>query len=117
MKTSLKISAGFTAVFALACAGATAAAMTKDEYKAKQKAIAAEYQAERQKCGARYGNSLDLCVARTHGMRDVAKAELEAAYKPSPANNYKAAVARARSKRARARRERDAEKGAMKKKR
>jgi len=82
MKTSLKIRAGFTAVFALACAVAAAAAMTKDEYKAKQKAIAAEYQAERQKCGVRYGNSLDLCVARTHGMRDVAKAELEAAYKP-----------------------------------
>ncbi len=114
MKTSLKILAGAAVLCAFACA--SAAAMTKDEYKSKKAAIATEYQEERQKCGVRYGNSLDLCVARAHGVRDVAKAELEAAWKPSPAANYKAAVARARSDHAIAKEECDEQKGAMRKK-
>jgi len=84
-------------VLAFACGPAVGAGMSKQDYKAAKKRIAAEYQAERQKCGARYGNALDLCVAHAHAARDVAKAELEAAYKPSPRTNYDAAIARAKS--------------------
>ena len=83
------------AVLAFACGPAVGAGMSRQDYKAAKKRIAAEYQAERQKCGARYGNALDLCVAHAHAARDVAKAELEAAYKPSPRTNYDAAIARA----------------------
>ena len=115
MKTSLKIRAGAAAVFALAVTGA-AAGMTKEEYKAKKAAIATEYQEERQKCGVRYGNSLDLCVARAHGVRNVANAELEAEYKPGNAANYKAAVARVRADYAIAKEDCDEQKGAMRKK-
>jgi hypothetical protein len=72
--------------------------MPKAEYEAARQRIAADYQAERQKCGReRHGNALDRCVARAHGARDVAKAELEAAYKPSPGANYDAAIARAKA--------------------
>jgi hypothetical protein len=116
MMTSLKIRTGAAAFVALACGGAAQAGMTKDEYKAKKTEIAADYQAERQKCGVRYGNALDMCVARAHGVRDVAKAELEAAYRPSAATDYKAAVARAKSQYAIAKEECDEQKGEMRKK-
>ncbi|HEX7465732.1 MAG TPA: hypothetical protein VF309_03755 [Usitatibacter sp.] len=83
--------------FAFACGSATAAPMTKDEYKAAKKKILADYTVERQKCGSRGGNALALCVAHAHGERDVAKAELEAQYKPSARTNYNAAIARSKS--------------------
>ena len=85
------------AMLAFACGPAVGAGMSKQDYEAAKERIAAEYQVERQKCGPRYGNALDLCVAHAHAVRDVAKAELEAAYKPSPRTNYNAAIARAES--------------------
>jgi len=85
------------AVAALTCGAPAAAGMTKDEYKAGQARIAAEYQIDRQKCGARHANAADLCIARARGAQKVAKAELEAAYKPSPRSNYEAAMARAQA--------------------
>lgn len=89
---------GITMIVAVVtCGAAVAAPMTKDEYKAKKTLIAAEAQVDRQKCGARYGNAVDLCVARARGALKVAKAELEAAYKPSPRTNYAAAIARAQA--------------------
>ena len=68
-----------------------------DEYKAAKKKIADEYAVERQKCGSRYGVAADLCIAHARGVRDVAKAELEAAYKPSPRAYYDAAIVRAKT--------------------
>ena len=85
------------AVIAFACASAVGASMSKEDYKAGKKRIAEEYQAERQKCGAGYGHALNLCIAHAHGARDVAKAELEAAYKPGPRAYYDAAITRAKS--------------------
>ena len=85
------------AALALACGPATATPISKGDYAAAKKRIAAEYEAERQKCGVRYGNGLDLCVAHAHGVRDVAMAELEAAYKPSARTDYDAAIARAKA--------------------
>ena len=86
-----------TFAFAFACGSATAAPMTKGEYKAAKKKIVAEYTVERQKCGSRYGNAAALCIAHADGERDVAKAELEAQYKPSARTNYDAAIARSKS--------------------
>ena len=105
------IRAGAVALIALACGSASAAALSKEDYKASRAAIAAEYQADRQKCGARYGNAADLCIARAHGARDVAKAELEAAFKPSPDTDYRAAIARMRAAYAIAKEECDNQQG------
>jgi hypothetical protein len=84
--------------FALAAYAAdSAASMTKDEYKAEKARIEAEGQAERQKCGSRHANAADICVARARGELRVARAELEAAYKPGSKTNYAAAMARAQA--------------------
>jgi hypothetical protein len=103
------------AVLAFACGPAAGASLSKQDYQAARKRIAAEYEVERQKCGARYGNALDECVARAHGIRDVAKAELEAAYKPSSRTYYDAAIARARSAYANAKEQCDEKRGPEKK--
>ena len=88
--------AGMATILAVGFAGATAAAtMGKDEHKASRARIAAEYQADRQKCGAHLGQPAELCVARARGAQRVARAELEAAYKPSPRTQFDAAMARA----------------------
>jgi hypothetical protein len=92
-----RIPAMMVAALVFACGSATAAPMAKDEYKAAKKKIADEYSVERQKCGSRYGVAADLCIAHAHGVRDVAKAELEAAYKPSPRAYYDAAIVRAKT--------------------
>jgi hypothetical protein len=83
--------------FTFACAPAMGADMSWKDYREAKKRITAEYSAERQKCGAGYGHAYELCLARAHGGRDVAKAELEAEYKPSPRHYYDAAIARAKS--------------------
>lgn len=103
------------ASLAFACGSAGATAMTKEDYKAAKQPIAEQYQVERQKCGARHGNAADLCIARAHGARDVAKAELEAAYKPGPRTNYIAAIARTRAAYAIAKEECDSQRGAARK--
>ena len=86
-----------TAVAVLASGAPAAAGMTKEEYRAGKARIAAEYQADRQKCGPALGNAADICVTRARGAQQVSRAELEAAYKPSPRTNYEAAVARAQA--------------------
>jgi hypothetical protein len=92
-----KIPGIVVAAFAFACSGAVAEQMTNGDYKAAKKKIIAEYTVERQKCGSRYGNAAALCIAHAHGERDVAKAELEAQYKPSARTNYDAAIARSKA--------------------
>ena len=85
------------ALIALASAPAAAAAMSRQEYREAKKQIETDYLAERRKCGVDYGPRYKACLARAHGMRDVAGAELEAKYKPTPRHYYDAAVARAQS--------------------
>lgn len=86
-----------TILAVVTCAAAAAADMTKNEYQASRARIAAEYQAHRQKCGAHVGNPAQLCLARARGAQAVARAELEAAYKPGPRTHYDAAIARAQA--------------------
>jgi len=86
-----------TVLAVFACGDALAAGMTRSEYKVQEIRIEAAYAADRQKCGAGIGNGVDLCVAKARGARKVASAELEAAYKPSLATNYDAAIARAQA--------------------
>lgn len=70
------------AAAALACGSVSA--MTKDEYKAKKESIEADYKAAKDKCDALKANAKDICVSEAKGAEKVAKAELDAQYKPSP---------------------------------
>ena len=74
-------------------AGAMAANMSQEDYKAGKDQIASQYKAEKAACKSFSGNAEDICVAEAKGKEKVAKADLEAAYKPSVNNRYKASVA------------------------
>ena len=106
-----RISIIATALAVITSGAAVAAGMTKDDYRAARTRITAEYEADRQKCGAHLGNPAQLCAARARGARDVAKAELEATYKPGPRTNYDAAIARAQASYAIAKEECDRQDG------
>jgi hypothetical protein len=94
MRNALGIAIAIAAVVAGPAGGA---GMSRQEYREAKKQVEADYLAERRKCGVDYGPRYKACLARAHGMRDVANAELEAKYKPSPRHYYDAAVARATS--------------------
>lgn len=83
------------AAAALVCATLTSHAMTRDEHRAAKNAIEADHKAQRQKCDALNGNAKDICVKEAKGAEDVAKAELEARYKPSAKATRKVAEAKA----------------------
>lgn len=85
------------AAAALAFGGSAIAAqgISKDEYKAGKDRIAADYKAAKANCDSLAGNAKDICVAEAKGREKVAKAELEAAYKPSDKHRYDAAAAKA----------------------
>ncbi len=77
----------------LACsAGAMAQSMAKDDYKSGKEQIAAQYKADKAACSSFSGNAKDVCVAEAKGREKVAKADLEASYKPSVNSRYKARV-------------------------
>jgi hypothetical protein len=79
------------------CAGANAQTMSKEQYKSGKDGIAAEYKAEKGACGSLSANARDICKAEAVGRELVAKAELDANYKPSEEASYKVRVARAES--------------------
>ena len=70
-------------------------AMTKAEYDAAKDVIKAEYKADKANCATLAGNAKDVCEEEAEGKEDIAKADLEAQYKPTPRNQEKARVARA----------------------
>ena len=92
MKLSYRV--GVVAV-ALACSGAAFASISKDEYKAGKDRVAADYKAAKANCGSLAGNAKDICVAEAKGREKVAKAQLEADYKPTEKNRYDVAAAKA----------------------
>jgi len=65
------------------CALASAQTMTKEENKASEEKIEAEYKAADKACNTFSGNAKDICVLEAKGNEKVAKANLNAAYKPS----------------------------------
>ncbi len=76
-------------------AGAMAQTMSKEQYKSAKDGIAAEHKAAKAACGSLAGNARDICKAEAAGNERVAKAELEASYKPSVDASYKLRLARA----------------------
>jgi hypothetical protein len=63
--------------------GASAANMSKDQYKAEKESIAVAYKSDKNNCKSMSGNAKDICMAEASGKEKVAKADLEANYKPS----------------------------------
>jgi uncharacterized protein YjbJ (UPF0337 family) len=70
---------------------AMAQGMSRDEYKAEEKNIKAEYSSAKDQCGSLAGNAKDICK----GKKKVAEAELDARYKPSKKADYEVSVAKA----------------------
>ncbi len=75
--------------------GGMAAGISKDEYKAGQDKIAAEYKVAKAACAPLAGNPNDICVAEAKGKEKVAKAELEDSYKLTRKTRYQARIAKA----------------------
>ena len=78
-------------------ANATAKNLSKDEYKAAEKRITAEYKSDKASCASLSANAKDICKAKAKGKNNVAMAELEAQYKPSKKATYNVGVAKAES--------------------
>lgn len=76
-------------------AGAMADTLSKDDYKTGKHQIEGQYKAEKAACSSFSGNAKDICIAEAKGTEKVAKADLEASYKPSVNMRYKARVAAA----------------------
>jgi len=72
-----------------------ASAMTKDEYKSSKDQIEATYKTDNKACDAMKANAKDVCVSEAKGKEKVAKAELEAQYKPGAKNDMKVRDAKA----------------------
>jgi hypothetical protein len=77
--------------------GASAAPLTKVEYKAGKTDIAAKLKAAKLACDAQTGNAKDICVEEAKGADKIALAELEANYEPSTKHSYDIAVAKAKA--------------------
>lgn len=75
--------------------GAMAGNMSKEQYKFLENNLGAEYTAAKAGCNSLAGNANDICAAQATGRMNVAKAELEASYKPSVKTRYDARAASA----------------------
>ena len=76
--------------------GALAAqAISKEAYKSGQDKIASEYKSAKAACDSLKANAKDVCVAEAQGRQKVAKAELEADYKPSDKTRNNVSIAKA----------------------
>jgi len=88
-----------TAILAVTSLSFSAGAMAQDisriEYKAAEKNIVVEYKSAKANCASFAGNAKDICMAQAKGDQKVAKAELEARYRPSKKADYKVSVAEA----------------------
>ena len=76
-------------------ASAMAQGIPKADYKLAKNRIAAEYKTAKAACASLSGNAKDICVAQAKGTEKIAKAEIEANYKPSSHASYKVQLASA----------------------
>lgn len=76
-------------------AAVLAETITKPQYQAQEKSIAAEYKVAKTACDSLTGNAKDICVVEAKGKQRVSKADLEANYKPSAKSHHAAQVAKA----------------------
>lgn len=69
--------------------GGHALALTKAEYDVQKERIEADYKASRERCDSMQANAKDICQAEAKGQEKIARAQLEAQYKPSARNDKK----------------------------
>ncbi len=74
---------------------AMAESMSKQQYKAHDKTIAAEYKTAKADCASLAENANDICMAEATGKKNLAQAGLEATYKPTVKNRYNVTSAKA----------------------
>lgn len=91
----LNITAVAAAIAMAISAGAMGATVTKSEYKASKDGITAKYKSDKAACNAMTGNAKDICIEEAKGSEKVAKAELEANYKPTDKNRSNVRIAKA----------------------
>lgn len=92
---NLKISTVALAVGLVFSISAVADTMSEGQYKAHDKSIDAEYTSAKAACDVLAGNANDICIAEAKGNKSIAKADLEANYKPTVKTRYEARVAKA----------------------
>ena len=85
-----------TAALALG-AGAMAEGLSKSGYKAGLEKIESDYVSAKVACDEMTANAHDICLARAKGAERVARAELEASYKPSAKTRNQVRVVKAKS--------------------
>ncbi|MEQ1774162.1 MAG: hypothetical protein ABL891_10320 [Burkholderiales bacterium] len=90
-----KINAVTVAVGLVFSAAVMAQNLSKEGYAAGKLDIAATSKSAIAACATLSGNAKDICRAGANGTENVAKADLEAQYKPSNENSYKVRIARA----------------------
>ena len=90
-----KFNAAAVAIGLVFSAGAMAQNMSKEGYAAGKQDIAAKSKSAMAACGTLSGNAKDICKAGASGNEKVARAELEARYKPSNDNSHKVRIAKA----------------------
>ena len=91
----LTIKASAIAISLAFCTAAIAKDMTKSEYKLNKEKISSQYTIDKEACSILANNANDICEEQAKGKEKVAKADLEAEYKPSVDSRYKASVAKA----------------------
>ncbi|WOI46591.1 hypothetical protein [Acidovorax sp. BLS4] len=91
----MKHARNLLAIVAAGLLATSGMAMTKEEHSAARDRISADYKMNKQKCDSMTANAKDVCMKEAKGAEKVAKAELEAQYKPSDKATYKVNEARA----------------------
>jgi hypothetical protein len=76
---------------------ASAAPLSKVEYKTGKTEIAATLKAGKLACDAQTGNAKDICIEEAKGVEKVALAELQARYEPTTRHTYDVGVAKAKA--------------------
>ncbi|MFM9926304.1 hypothetical protein VLK31_25175 [Variovorax sp. H27-G14] len=90
MKKHLLVLAIASSCFAMTAANA-AGTMTKDQYNVAKEKISADYKVSKAKCDTLKDNAKDVCEKEAKGTENVAKAQLEQDYKPTPGHAKKVA--------------------------
>ena len=91
----MKFNRNLIALVAASFVATASMAMQPAEYSVAKDRISADYKVHKEKCDALSGNAKDICQEEAKGNEKVAKAELDAQYKPSKKADYKVRKERA----------------------
>lgn len=92
---NLNIGAMVVAIGFVFGSNALAQNISHDEYKLQDDKIDAAFKSDKEACLTLTGNAKDICMEKAKARKNVAQAELEAAYKPSAKSQHEVTVAKA----------------------